>query len=152
MNIFRLIGDMAHLLSFLVLLTKIHVSRNVAGISLKTQEMFALVFVCRYLDLFWNFVSVYNSVMKVSFIGFTLTTVWIMRYAKPHSDTYDAEVDSLPHLYLIGTCAVLGLAFNEDHSDISQILWAFSIYLEALAICFWSPCAHVYAAGQHQLG
>ena len=46
MNIFRLIGDMAHLLSFLVLLTKIHVSRNVAGISLKTQEMFALVFVC----------------------------------------------------------------------------------------------------------
>ena len=30
-----------------------------AGISLKTQEMYALVFVTRYLDLFTNFVSLY---------------------------------------------------------------------------------------------
>ena len=28
-----------------------------AGISLKTQELYALVFVCRYLDLFTNYVS-----------------------------------------------------------------------------------------------
>ena len=28
-----------------------------AGISLKTQELYALVFVCRYLDLFYSFVS-----------------------------------------------------------------------------------------------
>ena len=27
------------------------------GISLKTQELYALVFVCRYLDLFTNFIS-----------------------------------------------------------------------------------------------
>jgi ER lumen protein retaining receptor len=30
-----------------------------AGISLKTQEMYALVFATRYLDLFTNFVSLY---------------------------------------------------------------------------------------------
>ena len=29
-----------------------------AGISLKTQELYALVFVCRYLDLFYSFISV----------------------------------------------------------------------------------------------
>ena len=28
-----------------------------AGVSLKTQEMYALVFVCRYLDLFTRFIS-----------------------------------------------------------------------------------------------
>jgi len=36
-----------------------------SGISLKTQFLYALVFVCRYLDLFWNFASMYNWVMKV---------------------------------------------------------------------------------------
>jgi len=56
---------MAHLLSFLVLLFKVHGSRSVAGISLKTQELYALVFITRYLDLFWNFYSLYNSIMKV---------------------------------------------------------------------------------------
>ena len=29
------------------------------GISLRTQELYTLVFVCRYLDLFFRFVSVY---------------------------------------------------------------------------------------------
>lgn len=29
-----------------------------AGISLKTQELYALVFVTRYLDLFYSFISV----------------------------------------------------------------------------------------------
>lgn len=35
------------------------------GISLKTQELFLIVFCCRYLDLFFRFISLYNSVMKV---------------------------------------------------------------------------------------
>ena len=30
------------------------------GISLKTQFLYALVFVCRYVDLFTNFASMYN--------------------------------------------------------------------------------------------
>jgi hypothetical protein len=28
-----------------------------AGISLKTQELYALVFICRYLDLFYSYIS-----------------------------------------------------------------------------------------------
>ena len=35
------------------------------GISLKTQELYVLVFVTRYMDLLWNFASLYNWVMKV---------------------------------------------------------------------------------------
>lgn len=90
MNIFRLAGDMTHLLSIIVLLLKIRATRSArgalgnsrkrerdadlgipglalpwqpplnlllvaAGISLKTQELYAIVFVCRYLDLFHFF-------------------------------------------------------------------------------------------------
>lgn len=102
MNLFRLCGDMFHLLSIMVLLLKIRATRSCrgeqlavgddrgtprrigrppeqesllpsvdwrsaahriaaplhAGISLKTQELYALVFVCRYLDLFYSFISV----------------------------------------------------------------------------------------------
>ncbi|KAF8391981.1 hypothetical protein HHK36_022321 [Tetracentron sinense] len=47
MNIFRLAGDMTHLVSVLVLLLKIHTIKSCAGISLKTQELYALVFATR---------------------------------------------------------------------------------------------------------
>ena len=69
---------MVHLLSFIVLVLKINATKSCrgtgsalplawithgdsqtfnAGISLKTQELYTLVFVCRYLDLFTNFIS-----------------------------------------------------------------------------------------------
>ncbi|KAL6181386.1 hypothetical protein ACLB2K_048041 [Fragaria x ananassa] len=97
MNAFRLAGDITHLISILVLLLKIYATRScsgkkkklltasfyrlafrfsgadpvrffTAGISLKTQDLYAVVFLARYLDLFTDFISVYNSVMKVVFI------------------------------------------------------------------------------------
>ena len=67
MNIFRITGDVCHLLSFVVMFWKLHTSNSVAGISLKTQELYVIVFCARYLDLFWNFLSMYNWVMKVRF-------------------------------------------------------------------------------------
>jgi ER lumen protein retaining receptor len=48
---------MAHLLSIVVLLLKIRQTKSCRGISRKTQELYALVFVCRYLDLFYSFIS-----------------------------------------------------------------------------------------------
>ena len=34
---------------------------NRAGVSLKTQELYALVFITRYLDLFFRFISLYAA-------------------------------------------------------------------------------------------
>ena len=65
MNVFRITGDVCHLLSFVVMFWKLKTSQSVAGISLKTQELYVMVFLARYLDLFWNFLSYYNVVMKV---------------------------------------------------------------------------------------
>ena len=41
MNIFRFLGDMAHIVSFILLLHKIVRGKSAAGISLRTQEMYA---------------------------------------------------------------------------------------------------------------
>jgi len=58
MNVFRLAGDMTHLASCLVLLLKIYGTKSCRGVSLRTQELYLLVFVARYLDLFTSFISV----------------------------------------------------------------------------------------------
>ena len=54
-----------------------------AGISLKTQEMFLMVFVFRYLDLFTNFVSIYNTTMKLLYIGLSGYIVHMIRNREP---------------------------------------------------------------------
>lgn len=43
------------------------------------QEMYVIVYVCRYLDLLWSFISIYNTVMKLVFITTTGYLVWLMR-------------------------------------------------------------------------
>lgn len=90
MNIFRLAGDLMHLASIIILLLKIQHTRSCAGvslsyvrllandtlgISLKTQVLYAVVFITRYLDLLTNYVSLYNFIMKVIFIG-GLSRLW----------------------------------------------------------------------------
>jgi len=134
MNIFRFLGDMSHILSFILLLHKIVKGKSAAGLSLRTQELYLIVFAARYIDLFWNFSSMYNWVLKVLFIGASSAIVYFLRFGKPQQATYNAELDAFPIQYLVGPCALLGLIINQDHSSAFEMVWAFSIYLEAVAI------------------
>lgn len=133
-NAIRLAGDMAHMASFFVLLFKINMSKSVAGISLKTQELYVLIFCTRYIDLFWNHLSLYNSAMKVIFIALSAMIVYVMRRGVPQRSTYNPEVDSFPHHWLVLPCVLLGIAINQDPTSPFEMAWAFSIYLEAVAI------------------
>jgi len=177
MNIFRYLGDCAHIVSFILLLHKIVRGKSAAGISLRTQEMYAgarhpapgaaraqalrpdlvqpppparhaqarppqphppclvaVVFATRYIDLLWNFSSAYNYLLKLLFIGASAAIVYFIRYGAPQKATYNAEEDSFPVQYLLAPCAVLGVIVNQDHTSWFEMLWAFSIYLEAVAI------------------
>jgi hypothetical protein len=168
--------------------------------------MYALVFVTRYLDIFWNFSSLYNSIMKIVFLGTSFAIIYFIRMKYRHSydkyglppcfaappprsfidcsaatiqsSTHDfnsirvaptlvvggaqqvhracapckslrlivlslllllfdvhrcREHDSFRVVFLIGPALLLALVFNPEFSFF-EILWAFSIYLEALAI------------------
>ncbi|CAL1410438.1 unnamed protein product [Linum trigynum] len=133
MNIFRFFGDMTHLISILILLLKIYATKSCSGISRKTQELYALVFLARYLDLFTNFVSVYNHVMKMVFIASSLAIVWCMRRHPLVRRSYDKDLDTFRHYFLVGGSFVLALLWHEKFTFL-EIFWAFSIYLEAVAI------------------
>lgn len=124
---------MTHLLSIVVILLKIRATKSCRGISLKTQELYVLVFACRYLDLFTNFISMYNTVMKVIFLATSLSVVYMMRYHKVVKATYDREQDTFRYLFIILPCAVMALMIHMDLTPF-ELLWTFSIYLEAVAI------------------
>lgn len=131
MNIFRLLGDFSHLAAILILLFKIWITRSCAGVSGKSVALYALVFSCRYLDLFINFISLYNTIMKVIYLVATYLTLYLIyRKFRP---TYDRNHDTFRVLILIIPAAGLAFVWNHDFS-VLEILWTFSIYLEALAI------------------
>lgn len=131
MNIFRLAGDLSHLLAIIILLLKIWKTRSCAGISGKSQILFCIVYVTRYLDFFTTYVSLYNSVMKVVFIGASGATIYFM-YVK-FKATNDTNHDSFRIEFLLIPCALLSLVINHEFTFM-EVLWTFSIYLESVAI------------------
>ena len=131
MNIFRLLGDVSHLVAIVILLLKIWKTRSCAGISGKSQALFLAVFVSRYLDLLTNFVSLYNTVMKIFFIASAAGTVYLM-FVK-FKATYDGNHDTFRVEFLLGPVALLALVLNHEFS-VMEVLWTFSIYLESVAI------------------
>jgi len=134
MNLFRAGGDLLHLLSIIIILLKIRTTKNCAGISLKSQELYALVFVTRYLDLLHIFSggwSTYLVFMKLIFLTSSFTIIYYMR--GPYKSTYDKEHDSFRVAFLLAPCMLLAVISTQEYS-LTEILWTFSLYLEAVAI------------------
>ena len=134
MNLFRFIADSLHLLSFFIIIYKLLRDKNCKGVSAKTQEIYLVVFCTRYLDLFMYFVSFYNTLMKVLFIGVTIFILYLMRFKAPICNTYNREKeDDFPHVYLIPVSLVLTLLIHSEW-DWWELVWCFSLWLESLAI------------------
>ncbi|CAA90056.2 ER lumen protein-retaining receptor erd-2.1 [Caenorhabditis elegans] len=131
MNLFRFTADVAHAIAIVVLLLKIWKSRSCEGISGRSQLLFALVFVTRYLDLFTNFFSFYNTAMKIFYLVASFGTVYLM-WAK-FKATYDRNNDSFRIEFLVIPSMILALLINHEFIFM-EVMWTFSIYLEAVAI------------------
>merc|ERR1712032_1717531 len=134
-NIFRYLGDFSHLFSFVVLFYRLWKAKSCAGISVKTQELYLIVFVTRYLDLFENY-STYNTVFKVMYIVMSLAIVLLMRLKEPYKSSYINETqkhDTFQRWIIFLPCIALAVMVHYDNS-VKELLWTFSIYLEAVAI------------------
>ncbi|VDO07406.1 unnamed protein product [Brugia timori] len=153
MNIFRFAGDSSHLIAILIMIVKIWKTRSCAGLSGKSQLLFAFVFTSRYLDLF-HFISSYNTIMKIFFLVSSYGTVYLMFFK--FRATYDRSHDTFRIEFLVIPAAILAFLINHQFSfmeiiicneryasdipfdngepDFVAIAWSFSIYLEAVAI------------------
>jgi ER lumen protein retaining receptor len=79
----RTFADLMHLASFIIIIYHLFTSRNCKGVSLKTQEIYLIVFSCRYMDLFMYFINLYNTTMKLAFLVSTILIIYLMRLKKP---------------------------------------------------------------------
>ena len=86
----------------------------ISGISGKSQVLFALVFTTRYLDLFTNFVSVYNTTMKVFFLASAYATLYLM-FIK-FKATYDSNHDTFRAEFLLIPVTALAFLVNHEFS------------------------------------
>ncbi len=131
LNIFRAAGDLSHLVSIFILINSIQKSRSIAGISLRTQILYSVVFITRYIDLTFRYVSLYNTLMKMFFIGSSIYIVYLMLFRFKNSETQ--KIDNFKIEYLIGGSFLLSLIFNYGF-QFTEILWSFSLWLESVAI------------------
>jgi len=132
LNIFRLLGDLSHLLSIFILLQKMNSSSSCSGLSFKSQALYFIVYITRYLDLFWTFTdSAYLTIFKLLFIFSSAYTIYLM--LNDYKPTHDPNIDTFKVQYLLGASALLAMLFPYKYT-FSEILWAFSIWLESVAI------------------
>jgi len=132
MNIFRLLADLSHLFSIFILLHKMRASNSCSGISFKSQALYFLVYLTRYIDLAWTFTdSAWNTIFKIIFLGSSAYTLYVM--LNDYKPTHDPNLDTFRVSYLTGGAAVLAIIFPYKYT-VSEILWAFSIWLESVAI------------------
>lgn len=130
MNVFSFIGDQLHLLAIYILLIKVWKLKSVTDISFRSQLLFFLVYVSRYVDVFFVFISTYNTVLKIIFIGTTLLTLVILGTTQ---ESHKQQNDSFRHEILLITCWIMAFFLHYSYSRM-EILWTFSIYLESVAI------------------
>ncbi|KAI3395790.1 hypothetical protein diail_873 [Diaporthe ilicicola] len=130
LNVFRVAADFSHLGSIFILLHKMIDLSSCSGISFKSQALYLLVYVTRYLDIFQTN-SVYNLLFKIAFIGAQGYIIYLMTTA--YKPTNDPNVDTFRVQYLLGGAAVLAILLPYKYT-VSEILWAFSIWLESVAI------------------
>lgn len=114
-----------------LLLYSIETNRSINGISLKTNLLYLLVFVIRYVDLFYKFFSLYNTFMKLFFIGTSAYTVYLM--VKKYPQTIHEDIDTFPIKFLIAPAILCSLIFTHSYS-FREVSWSFSVWLEAVAI------------------
>ena len=133
-NVIQLIGDSLHLISFVIIIWFIIKNRTCKGISAKTFEIYLLVFCIRYLDLFLYFISFYNTMMKILFIGASVFILYLMRMNKIISITYERKKeDVFPHIYLIPFALIMTFICHKDWTWWG-LTYSFSLWLESVAV------------------
>ncbi|OCK80270.1 ER lumen protein retaining receptor 2 [Lepidopterella palustris CBS 459.81] len=109
-------------------------SSSASGISFKSQVLYFIVYVTRYIDLLWTFwepSSLYNTTFKIVFISTSAYTIYLM--VNDYKPTHDPNLDTFKIQYLLGTSALLAILFPYKYT-FTEILWAFSEWLESVAI------------------
>jgi ER lumen protein retaining receptor len=162
-KVFRFLGDALAITSRIAILKKISNTNSLSGISLKTQLIYLVVYLFRYLDLLSSpfiFISkiknnlsislfLYNSIFKVSYISFQIYL--ISQFFNNKKYTYSKKFDTFPVKTFLAFSLILAIflkdsivkddsngfflsIFFASFSYVKELLYTASLILESLAI------------------
>uniref|UniRef100_A0A7S0MN64 ER lumen protein-retaining receptor n=1 Tax=Cryptomonas curvata TaxID=233186 RepID=A0A7S0MN64_9CRYP len=109
-------------------------TQSVQGLSLKTQQLYAIVFGTRLLfKLSYEEDYLYAAVELTAF-ALTCFLVYLMRV--PYAASYQSENDTFKDAYILVPCLALAIMLHPTvtGSWFINVLWAFSTYLESVAL------------------
>jgi len=129
-NIFRYAADYLHFGGMLFGLATIVSTKSVEGFSWKTQVLYQMVYLFRYLDVFFDSQASYLVFFKITFNLVTATMLAsfvVFRY------TYDAASDSCNIIALAFPAFVVAMMASHG-TGLKEELWTFSEFLEPVAL------------------
>mmetsp|Transcript_89500 Transcript_89500/g.208439 ORF Transcript_89500/g.208439 Transcript_89500/m.208439 type:complete len:289 (-) Transcript_89500:61-927(-) len=129
-NLYRYVGDGLRIVAVAMLVGRSCCTQTVAGLSRKTQLLYLLFCISRYLDLFEHSQYAYLVVCKIFFITGHFV-IWLS-FCMFHN-TYDREKDTCPISIIILPCFVAACALTET-SSVVETMWTFSQFLEGFAM------------------
>jgi len=126
-------AEATHAVGISVLIYKLFKERNCAGLSLKSQELTAIFLAVR---VYCSFVMEYDihTVLDSATLVTTLWVIYMIRFKL--KATHAEDLDNFPIYYVVIPCAALALFIHPttSHNIVNRILWAFCVYLEAVAV------------------
>lgn len=140
-EIFRYIGDALMVASRGVLVHKTMQTKSVSGLSLRTQFIYLVAYVFRYLDLLsisghFTAKRFYNSVMKVIFISYQFYIIFLI--TNKYRVTYNKRYDNFNMPIIFGVCFALSFVLKGEtfsiRDYIEDYLYTCSLLLETVAI------------------
>jgi len=129
-NVFRLAGDFLHFGGMILGLVTIWGARSVEGFSRKTQVLYQVVYVTRYLDIFVETQGMYLMFFKVSFN--LMTAGMLFAFSRLHA-SHDPNLDSCNLVALVLPTAAVAYVFSAGNG-LREELWAYSEFLEPFAL------------------
>ena len=139
-NTMRFLGDFVHILSKVVIAYKMEKTKSCSGLSFKTQFLYLLVFIFRYFDIFevrfYDLLSVYNFVLKLTFVSFQCIVFYLIR--KKYYASYDKKTDVFKIRTILIPIAIISAFLKPSTKGIydflSEYLYVFSLILESVSI------------------
>ncbi len=96
--------------------------------------MYLIVFCLRYIDIFYVFYSVYNTTMKIIYIGVTILIIYLMGVARPYSSSYDSAGDAFPHIKVILPISLLLSVWFNQYVHLIDFLRQTSWWIEVFVL------------------
>jgi len=129
-NFFRYTGDYLHLAGLIIFFITIFKNKSVAGLSLKTQAIYFLIFCSRYLDLFDHAQDPYLVRFKITYI--LCSGVSLALFYRLYS-SYETSKDTCSLSIIVIGCLIAALLLPNEYT-VLEIFWTYSEFLEGFAM------------------